>query len=86
MTLSKIIRKCVGCNEMKPCDELFRVCLIDGTPCIDKSHSLQARGGYVCKNAACIAKAKKSRGLNRSLKRSVDESIYELLTQKLSEE
>ena len=79
MTLSKIVRKCVGCNQLKGCDELFRVCIIDGSPVVDASHSLQSRAGYVCRNAECISKARKTRGLNRSLKKNIDDSIYDTL-------
>lgn len=86
MSLEKIIRKCTGCNQMQGCDKLFRVCIIDDVPTIDMAHSLQARGAYVCKNAECILKAKKSRGLNRSLRRSVSDDIYDVLINNLSEE
>jgi len=50
--------------------DLFRVCLaVDG----------QGRGAYVCKNADCLTRAKKAKGLERSLKRGVPQEMYERL-------
>jgi len=71
-------RKCVGCKEMKDVKTLIRISVdADNNFAIDKKSS--GRGAYICKNSECPIKAKKSRGLERSLKRAVPADIYERL-------
>ena len=61
------LRRCVGCREMKDKKILIRVILtIEGTPVIDSGGKSPGRGAYLCRDMACIAKAQKSRGLERS--------------------
>jgi len=45
----------------------------------DKTDKKDGRGAYICKNATCTEKLKKSRLLNRSYKMQVDNSVYEAL-------
>jgi predicted RNA-binding protein YlxR (DUF448 family) len=44
---------------------------------VDENGKAHGRGAYICRNQACITKAQKSKGLERSLKRSVPTEIYE---------
>ncbi len=46
---------------------------------------IQGRGAYICKSDACMKKAIKSRGLDRSFKSSVSKEIYEQLMRELEE-
>jgi predicted RNA-binding protein YlxR (DUF448 family) len=43
----------------------------------DISGKAHGRGAYICRKNVCIDKAQKTRGLERSLKRSVPAEIYE---------
>lgn len=70
------LRKCVGCQQMLPKENLFRVvksheniCMIDG--------KMDGRGAYICKNISCLEKATKSKGFERSFKSQVSKEIYE---------
>ena len=48
----------------------------DGNICIDRSGKLNGRGAYICKSAECLRKALKSKRIDRSLKVTVPEEIY----------
>ena len=56
------MRQCVGCREMKPKKELIRVVRSpEGQVSLDFRGKLPGRGAYVCPNAACLTKARKSK-------------------------
>ena len=55
------------CREMKPKKELIRVVRSpEGQVSLDFRGKLPGRGAYVCPNPACLAKAKKSKALERA--------------------
>lgn len=71
------LRKCVGCQEMKPKKELFRVVKTkDNEIAIDFTNKKAGRGAYICDSLDCFAKAKKSRGLERTFSCKIPENIY----------
>ncbi|MCL2048129.1 MAG: YlxR family protein [Defluviitaleaceae bacterium] len=43
---------------------------------LDTSGKAQGRGAYICNSPDCLKKAKKARGLERSLKRAVSQEVY----------
>ena len=69
MTQRKIpLRRCNGCGESKPKKELVRVVRAqDGTVSLDLTGKKPGRGAYVCPSAACLAKARKARRIERSI-------------------
>ena len=46
---------------------------------MDDTHKANGRGLYICKSKDCLAKAIKTKALNRGFKQEVNEHIYELL-------
>jgi len=46
---------------------------------LDKTGKSPGRGAYLCKSAECLPKAVKSRGFDRSFKKSVPAEIYKAL-------
>jgi len=64
---------------MRSKPELIRVVSNEGLQ-IDKNQKLPGRGAYVCRSGSCIAKAQKSKGLERSFKGRVQPEIYAQLT------
>ena len=79
------LRRCVGCGEMKDKAALVRVALDkSGAINIDPTSKMHGRAAYLCLDIACYEKAKKSKGLERSFKRSVPPDIYSQLAQHLS--
>lgn len=81
------LRKCTGCQEMKNKKELIRVVRNDeGEFSLDTTGKKQGRGAYICPNKECFEKAHKSKGLERSFKTSVPETVYEQLQRELADE
>lgn len=81
------LRKCTGCQEMKNKKELIRIVRSDeGTFSLDTTGKKAGRGAYVCANEDCLAKAQKSRGLERSFKAPVPKDVYEQLVKELTGE
>ena len=80
------LRKCTGCNEMKPKKELIRVLKTsEGEIVLDKTGKKNGRGAYLCDSMECLKKAEKTRGLERSLQIKIPDEIYEILEKELSE-
>lgn len=82
MTMVKKVplRKCSGCGEMKPKKELVRVLKTeDEQIVVDFTGRKNGRGAYICPSAECLAKAVKTKGIERSLKMPIPQEIYEEL-------
>ena len=55
------MRKCTGCNEMKPKKELVRVVRSpEGEISLDLTGKKPGRGAYVCRDEECLKKARKA--------------------------
>lgn len=79
------MRMCVGCREMQPKRELIRVVRsAAGEVTVDHTGRAPGRGAYLCKNPACLAKAVKSRALDRAYEQKVDAAVYERLTEEFA--
>ena len=87
MSVKKIpMRMCTGCREMKPKKELIRVVKTpEGEIKLDAVGKLNGRGAYICRDMECFSKAQKKHSLERSLKCSISEEIYEKLRQEIEE-
>ncbi len=80
------LRRCTGCGESKPKSELVRVVRSpDGQVGIDCIGKAAGRGAYVCKNSACLKKAKKANRLSRSLDCEVSDEIIAMLSAQIDE-
>ena len=74
------LRTCVTCRTSGDKRGLLRaVRQPDGIVAFDPSGKANGRGAYVCASEKCILLAKKQKKLDRSLKSSVDPSVYDLL-------
>lgn len=81
------LRKCVGCAQMKPKRELIRIVKsADGEIAADLTGKQNGRGAYLCHNADCLVRARKTRQLERSFSCAVPPEIYERLEQQLKGE
>ena len=80
------MRQCLGCREHKPKKELIRVVRSpEGAISLDFKGKLPGRGAYVCPLAACLAKARKSRALERAFDTALPSEVYEALEQQMEE-
>lgn len=78
MATKKIpLRMCIGCREMKPKAELYRIVKTpEGNIVIDKTNKLSGRGAYICKCGECLKKAEKINALSHTFSMAVDKQIY----------
>lgn len=80
------LRQCVGCGEMKGKKEMMRVLkTAEGDIVLDVTGKKNGRGAYLCHLGECLKKARKNKGLERSLKVSIPEEIYERLEKEFDE-
>ena len=77
-------RRCVGCMESKPKQELTRLAITDFGLMVDPRGRLDGRGIYLCKGSnECFAKAQKRKAFERTLKRAVAEEEIAALKMQL---
>ena len=80
------MRQCIGCREMKPKRELIRIVKSpEGVISLDLKGKMPGRGTYICPQASCLAKAQKSKGIERAFSTSIPPEIYESLAAQLEE-
>ena len=81
------MRMCIGCREMKPKKELIRVVkTAENDIKLDFTGKLNGRGAYICKDIACLSKAKKLNAIARAFDMSVSADIYAQLESELKNE
>lgn len=78
------MRQCVGCGEMKAKKELIRVLKTEEGVLLDATGKKNGRGAYICANPECLKKARKSKGLERSLKVAIPDAVYDNLEKEMS--
>jgi len=80
------MRVCIGCGVSKSKKDLMRVVK---TPeedfVLDATGKKNGRGAYLCKDAECLKKAIKSKGLERSFKMSIPKEVYAKLEEEFND-
>ena len=78
-------RRCTGCGEHFPKNTLIRVLRTpEGEIILDLTGKKSGRGAYICKSAACLKKARKSRRLESSLECQISDALYEKMEEELT--
>jgi predicted RNA-binding protein YlxR (DUF448 family) len=78
------MRKCLGCNEMKPKKELIRaVKSPEGEISLDLTGKKSGRGAYICPDRSCFDKARKGRRLEKALETKIPEEVYDAMAVEL---
>ena len=71
------LRRCLGCFESKPKNELCRVVkTADGEIILDKTGKKNGRGAYICCNRECLEKEIKAKRLEKEFDVKISENIY----------
>ena len=79
-------RRCTGCGERFDKPLLIRVLRSpEGEITLDFTGKKPGRGAYLCKNLACLKKARKARRLAQNLDCEIPEQIYDMLEGELAE-
>lgn len=80
------MRRCNGCNGQKPKKELIRVVRSpEGEISLDLTGKKSGRGAYICPSAECLAKAQKSRRIDRVFGVTIPDSVYEQLKEQIDD-
>ena len=80
------LRMCLGCNEMKPKNELLRVVKSpEGEVSLDLTGKKNGRGAYICHSAECLERAVKSKRLERTFSMAVPSEVFESLKKELEQ-
>ena len=80
------MRQCTGCREMKSKRDMIRVIkTAENEICIDATGRMNGRGAYICPTMECLKQAMKSRGLERYLKTSIPDTVYQQLEEEMSQ-
>ncbi len=80
------MRQCTGCGAMKNKKEMLRVLkTAEGEVVLDATGRKNGRGAYLCFSGECLRRARKNRGLERSLKMSIPPEVYDSLEKELGE-
>ena len=78
------LRMCTGCGEMKTKKELVRVVRSkEGEISLDLTGKKAGRGAYLCPSAACLARARKAKRLERTFEVPIPAEIYDRLTEEI---
>ncbi len=69
-----MLRKCVGCGELKPRDNMLKLTkdFKNGKVVLNPDSLTFGRSAYLCYNQSCIELALKKNKLNRALKTGED--------------
>ena len=77
-------RQCMGCRERKPKREMIRVVrTTEGAVTLDFGGKMNGRGAYICPKSDCLAKAQKSKALERSLEVTIPQEVYDRLAKEM---
>ncbi len=81
-----MLRKCAGCGELKPRENLIKITKnhLNGEVVINPNSEIFGRSVYLCYNQSCIDKAFKKLRLNKALKTnvSIDKRLLEDMLKK----
>jgi hypothetical protein len=78
-------RQCVGCREMKEKRALIRVVKSpEGGVSLDFGGRKPGRGAYVCPNAECLRRARKTRALERAFSAAIPPEVWDALEEELT--
>lgn len=79
------MRKCNGCGEQKQKKELVRIVKSpDGEVSLDLTGKASGRGAYICNNADCLQKARKSHRIDKAFEMAIPDEVYEQMLTEIS--
>ena len=80
------LRRCTGCGERFEKPLLVRVVRSpEGEISLDFIGKKPGRGAYLCKNPACLKKARRARRMEQNLECAIPDAVYEALEGELTD-
>lgn len=81
------MRRCTGCNEQKPKNQLIRVVKSpENEISLDLTGKKSGRGAYICNNIECLRKARKSRRIDRTFEMTIPDEVYDSLEEQIKKD
>ena len=78
------LRKCLGCGEMKPKQELIRaVRSPEGEISLDLTGKKNGRGAYICRDSRCLTAAIKAKRFERAFGCKIEQPVYDSMLSEL---
>jgi predicted RNA-binding protein YlxR (DUF448 family) len=78
------LRRCIGCYEMKPKNELVRIVKNkENEIFIDETGKKNGRGTYICKEFECFIAVKKAKKIEKTFEMKISDEIYDELQKQL---
>ncbi|MBR6634809.1 MAG: YlxR family protein [Clostridia bacterium] len=79
------LRKCLGCGEMKPKQELIRaVRSPEGEISLDLTGKKNGRGAYICRDSRCLTAAIKAKRFERAFGCKIEQPVYDSMLSELN--
>lgn len=79
------MRRCIGCMESKPKQELRRVAFYEGVLSVDTTGRAKGRGVYLCRDSGCVEKAQKRKAFQRNFSVAIAQSEIDRVAEELKE-
>ncbi len=76
------LRRCVGCRQLFPRSQLWRLVRQYNTHQVLVGQGM-GRSAYLCRRLECLQAARRRHQMSRALKAAVPESVFQLLEQQL---
>lgn len=78
------LRKCLGCGEMKPKQELIRaVRSPEGEISLDLTGKKNGRGAYICRDSKCLTAAIKAKRFEKAFGCKIEQPVYDSMLSEL---
>ncbi len=77
--MRKPVRQCVSCRERREKADLIRLVNSNGCAVPDREYKADGRGAYICRDPKCIEMSRKRHALDRALKITVTDEVYDIL-------
>ena len=78
------LRKCTGCGEMKPKQELIRIVKNkDGDIFLDLTSKAPGRGAYLFRKVECFTAARKARRFEKAFSTKIPEDVFDKMEEEL---
>ena len=78
-------RQCAGCRARRDKRDLIRVVRSpEGAISLDFGGKKPGRGAYLCPNASCLQRSRKSRALERAFSAAIPPEVYDALEQEMT--
>lgn len=79
------MRRCNGCNEQKPKNQLIRVVKSpENEISLDLTGKKSGRGAYICNDIECLRKARKSKRIDRTFEITIPDEVYNGLEEQIN--